>query len=120
MLAFMVVLRSGQRFTIRAAEMRLNYDRCLELLSPDTDLNSQRQVVAMFDANEVIAVVAREHLVSEETAAPPVRCGCGPARRHRTSIRFRFDLTFRNVYICIVSLGGVAIVGILWPTSTKA
>lgn len=73
MLAFMVVLRSGHRFTIKAAEMRLNYDRCLELLGDrdSADPNASRTVVAMFDANEVMAVVAREHLVSEEAAAPP-------------------------------------------------
>lgn len=68
MLAFMVVLRSGHRFTIRAAQMRLNYDRCLELLGPDTDPNAPSQVVAMFDSNEVVAVIARENLVSEEPA----------------------------------------------------
>ncbi len=70
MLAFIVTLRSGRRYTVRAQELRLNYDRCLELLATpapsDLDPSPGKQVVALFDSNEVIAVVAREHLVSEE------------------------------------------------------
>ncbi|AWM38400.1 hypothetical protein GobsT_34640 [Gemmata obscuriglobus] len=74
MLTFVVTLRGGRRYTIRAAEMRFGYDGALELLgfAPPTDAEPfpGKQAVALFSAGEVESVVAREFLVSEEPSEP--------------------------------------------------
>jgi hypothetical protein len=79
MLAFIVVLRSGHRYTVRAEELRSNENGIFELLAvPATAPDSTRgkQVVAVFDRNDVVSVVAREHLVASEEP------GEGGARPH--------------------------------------
>jgi hypothetical protein len=69
MLAFIVTLRSGHRYTIRASELRTQSD-CYELLAApephDADPQPARQVVAVFDRGDVLSVVAREHLIASE------------------------------------------------------
>ncbi|MBP3956238.1 hypothetical protein J8F10_13190 [Gemmata sp. G18] len=65
MLAFIVTLRSGRRYTIQAEELRSSSDSYIELLGPSTAV-ALPGVVALFDRADVVSVVAREHLVSEE------------------------------------------------------
>lgn len=74
MLTFVVTLRGGRRYTIRAAEMRFGYDGGLELIgappATDADPSPGKQTVALFSAGNVESVVAREFLVSEEPGDP--------------------------------------------------
>jgi hypothetical protein len=69
MLAYIVSLRNGRRYTIRAEEVRLNLDCFIELVSAGTP-DGAKQVVAVFDRNDVLSIISREHLVAEETAEP--------------------------------------------------
>lgn len=57
--AFIVTFRTGRRCTVQADEVRPGADGFLDLLA-------QSCVVATFDRAEVVSVVAREHLISEE------------------------------------------------------
>lgn len=74
MFAFIVLLRSGLRYTVRASEMRYGYDGSLELLAvPPAGEGAAapaKRVVALFASNEVLSVVAREFLISEERPEP--------------------------------------------------
>ncbi|VTR94887.1 unnamed protein product [Gemmata massiliana] len=65
MLAFIVTLRSGRRYTVQAEELRCTGCH-LELVVAEPPASPNPRVVGLFDQNEVVAVVAREHLVSEE------------------------------------------------------
>lgn len=67
MLAYMVTLHDGRRYTVRAAELRYGYDGGVELLA---DTPAGKQTVALFSANEVESVIAREFLISEEPGEP--------------------------------------------------
>jgi len=75
MLAFVVTLNCGRRYTIKAQEMRFSYDGCLELLAvpsaTDADPLPAKQVVALFSSHQVSSVVAKEFLISEEQVEAP-------------------------------------------------
>jgi hypothetical protein len=75
MLAFVVTLNCGRRYTVRAQEMRFSYDGCLELLAAppatDGDPSPAKQVVALFSSHQVNSVVAKEFLISEEQVEAP-------------------------------------------------
>jgi hypothetical protein len=75
MLAFVVTLNCGRRYTIKAQEMRFSYDGCLELLATppatDTDPYPAKQAVGLFSSHQVSSVVAKEFLVSEEQVEVP-------------------------------------------------
>jgi len=67
--AFIVTMRSGHRFTIRAEELRPNSDGYYELLAAlpnGDDPRATKQVVAVFDRGAVLSVVARECLIAVE------------------------------------------------------
>lgn len=68
MLAYIVTLDSGRRYTIRATEVRATREGTLELLadSPASGPSAGRQVVALFNRQDVVSVTATEFLVSEE------------------------------------------------------
>jgi hypothetical protein len=68
MLAYIVTLRNGRRYTIRADEVRANPDGVIELLT-STGAGG-KAVVAVFDRSDVLTVIAREHLVAEEPGEP--------------------------------------------------
>jgi len=69
MLGFIVTLRNGRRYTIRAESVRPTSDGVIELLaSPEPD--GEKVVVAVFDRCDVLSVISREHLVSEEPGEP--------------------------------------------------
>jgi hypothetical protein len=70
MLAYIVTLRNGRRYTVRATEVRANPDGGLELLASTADAGSEKVVVAVFDRCDVLTVIAREHLISEEPGEP--------------------------------------------------
>jgi len=74
MLAFIVTLRSGRKYTIRAHKMQFSFDGGLELLAvptpTDADPFPPMQVVALFTGGEVESVVAKEFLVAEEKCDP--------------------------------------------------
>lgn len=84
MLAFLVALRTGHRYTIRAEELRPNGDGYYELLAaPANDSNSAKQVIAVFDRDAVVSIVVREHLIASEEpgdggARPHVIAKCDP------------------------------------------
>jgi hypothetical protein len=85
-LAFIVTLRSGRRYTVRAEEPRFTPGGCLELwgFPPATEAEPYpaKRIIALFDAHEVVAVVAKEHLVTEERGeqiAPPLVVDRGDA-----------------------------------------
>jgi hypothetical protein len=73
-LAFQVTLRSGQRYTVGAEELRFTHGGYLELwgFPPATEVEPYpgKRVVALFPDREVVAVVAKEHLVAEERGEP--------------------------------------------------
>ena len=84
MLAFIVTLRCGRRYTVRAEELRYTDGGGLELwgFPPATEAEPYpaKRIIALFNAHEVIAVVAKEHLVAEERGepiAPPLVVGHG-------------------------------------------
>jgi hypothetical protein len=69
MFAFIVTLRSGHRYTIRAEELRVSGDGSVEFLAapaPADDAGLARKVIALFDRSDVLSIVAREHLVACE------------------------------------------------------
>ena len=63
MLVYVVALHAGRRYSIRADGVNLTQNGCLEL---HADTPAGRQVVALFDRSDVVSVVAKEFLVSEE------------------------------------------------------
>lgn len=70
MLAFIVHMRSGHRYTIRAEELRQNSDGLYEFIAAPPasadDATPAKQVVAVFDRSDVFSVVARECLIAAE------------------------------------------------------
>ena len=77
MSAYLVTLRSGKKYTIAADDVRSSNDGMLELLA------AGNRVVAVFDRGDVACVVARDHLLAEETGDPvPYSVG------HNTAIPF--------------------------------
>lgn len=73
MLTFVVTLRSGRRYTLKAEEVRCNAD-CLELWgyppSSEAAPYPGKQVVGLFAMHDVVAVVAKESLLAEEQVEP--------------------------------------------------
>jgi hypothetical protein len=68
---FVVTLRCGLKFVVKAERVVLLDRQFLALVTNrdgDADLNGEP--VAMFDRSQVAAVVARDHLVSEERCDP--------------------------------------------------
>jgi hypothetical protein len=69
-LAFIVTLRSGRRYTLKAEEIRFNNGGCIEFWafppSSEADPYPGKQIVGLFALHEVVAVVAKENLVAEE------------------------------------------------------
>jgi hypothetical protein len=66
---FVVTLRNGKRFTVRADRVKRESDYiALVVASPPAigDLDPFEGVVALFDRRQVAVVVVRDHLVSEE------------------------------------------------------
>ena len=63
MLLYTVTLHNGRRYTIRAHGVNLTQAGSLELTA-DTD--SGKHVVGLFERSDVISIVAKEFLVSEE------------------------------------------------------
>lgn len=84
MFSFLVTLRSGRKYTIRASKMQFSYDGGLELLASPPPTDSEpfpaMQVIAVFAGGEVESVVAKEFLISEEKCdpAPHVARGIDP------------------------------------------
>jgi hypothetical protein len=69
MLGFIVTLRNGRRYTVRAEEIRPSPEGVIELLA-SPGAGEARAVVAVFDRCDVLSVISREHLVSEEPGEP--------------------------------------------------
>lgn len=71
---FVVTLRNGLRVTVRADRVARPDGQYLALVlagSPSiADPNPDGDPVALFDNREVVSVVARENLVSEEKGEP--------------------------------------------------
>jgi hypothetical protein len=67
-LSYIITLRSGHRYTIRAEEVRLPaHGGPIEFLAlPATEGAQVKQAVALFDFGDVLSIVAREHLVACE------------------------------------------------------
>ena len=66
---FLVTLRNGKRFTVKADRVRgePDYLALVVALPPAIgDLDPFEGVVALFDRRQVAVVVVRDHLVSEE------------------------------------------------------
>ena len=70
MLAYIVTMRSGHRYTVRAEELRQSSDGLYEFIAAPPagadDPAAAKQVVALFDRSDVFSVVARECLISAE------------------------------------------------------
>ena len=58
MLAYIVTMRNGRRYTVKAEELRFNCEGTLELLATPTRTEGEpfpgRQVVALFSAHDVV------------------------------------------------------------------
>lgn len=68
---FVVTLRCGVRFVVKAGRVVLLDRQFLALVVDRPDSSDPNgDTVALFDRNQVAAVVAREHLVSEERCDP--------------------------------------------------
>jgi hypothetical protein len=65
---FIVILRSGVRFTVRARRIVPAHPHLALVLSdaPDGGASGPGDAVALFDQHEVLAILSRAHLVSEE------------------------------------------------------
>jgi hypothetical protein len=70
MLGYIVTLRNGRRYTVRAEEVCSTAEGLLELLAAPGDPATGKVVVAVFDRGDVLTVISREHLVSEEPGEP--------------------------------------------------
>jgi hypothetical protein len=71
---FTVTLRSGHRVTVQADRV-VRHDAqyialILERPPSISDPSPQGDPVALFDSSEVVSVVSREHLISEEKGDP--------------------------------------------------
>ena len=70
---FIVTLRSGRRYTVKAERLKRDADYLAFVVAPPTsigDLDPLEGAVALFDRREVAVVVARDHLVAEEKGEP--------------------------------------------------
>ena len=68
---FVVTLRCGLKFVVKAERVVLLDRQFLALVIPrEGDFDSNGETVALFDRNQVAAVVARDHLMSEEKCDP--------------------------------------------------
>jgi len=83
-LAFVVTLRCGRRYTVQAEELRFNFGAYLELwgfpLATDAEPFPGKRIVGVFQLKDVVAVVAKEHLLSEERGeqiSPPLVVNTG-------------------------------------------
>jgi len=76
---FVVTLRCGLKFVVRADRVVLLDRQFLALvvaLPADSDDEANGETVALFERAQVAAVVAKDHLVSEERCDPiPSRVG---------------------------------------------
>ena len=66
---FVVTLRNGKRFTVRADRVKRESDNLAMVVAPPPtigDLDPFEGVVALFDRRQVAVVIVRDHLVSEE------------------------------------------------------
>jgi hypothetical protein len=81
---FVVILRSGVRYTVKAQRIVSAHPYIALVLStaPYVGEPSADDAVALFDRDQVLAVLSREHLVSEEkgeSVAAPHVVGVGDA-----------------------------------------
>jgi hypothetical protein len=70
---FIVALRSGQRFTVKADRFRFEGGYlALSVAPPPSVANNDpfAGVVGLFEKKQVLLVVTREHLVAEEKGEP--------------------------------------------------
>lgn len=68
---FVVTLRSGHRVTVRAAHrVILTHDHQFVTFTDEVPTPDDPVPVALFNRDEVVSVVSRDHLVSEEKVAP--------------------------------------------------
>ena len=68
---FVVTLRCGLKFVVKAERVVLLDRQFLALVVPrDGESDANGEPVALFDRAQVAAVVARDHLVSEEKCDP--------------------------------------------------
>ena len=70
---FVVTLRCGVRFVVKASRVVLVDRQFLALVADRADANGDdatADTVALFDRSQVAAVVAKENLVSEERCDP--------------------------------------------------
>jgi hypothetical protein len=68
---FVVTLRCGLKFVVKAERVVLLDRQFLALVvNRDGDTDGNGETVALFDRAQVAAVVARDHLVSEERCDP--------------------------------------------------
>jgi hypothetical protein len=68
---FVVTLRCGLKFVVKAERVVLLDRQFLALVIPrEGEFDANGETVALFDRAQVAAVVARDHLVSEERCDP--------------------------------------------------
>ena len=69
---FVVILRSGVRYTVKADRVVTDAPYVFLMLSPAPAIGAPdfHDAVAVFDQREVLAVLSREHLVAEEQGEP--------------------------------------------------
>lgn len=70
---YLVVLRSGQRFTVRADRFRFESGYLTFTVNPPPSIANNDPfagVVGLFEKKQVVLVVTREHLVAEEKGEP--------------------------------------------------
>lgn len=70
---FVVTLRCGLKFVVKAERVVLLDRQFLALvIAREGDFDANGDTVALFERSQVAAVVARDHLVSEERCDPIV------------------------------------------------
>lgn len=67
---YIVTLRSGQRITVKAAHRVITSDHQFVVLTDQVPTPDHPDTVAMFDRREVVSIIARDYLVSEDKVAP--------------------------------------------------
>lgn len=70
---YIVTLRCGKRYTVKAERVRSHADYLALVVAPEPaigDLDPFDGVVALFEQRQVAVVVVRDHLISEEKCEP--------------------------------------------------
>ncbi|HSQ55599.1 MAG TPA: hypothetical protein VLM40_07620 [Gemmata sp.] len=70
---FVVTLRCGKRYTVKADRLRREDGHLMLVASQSSaigDLDPFHGVIALFDERQVAVVIARDHLIAEEEGSP--------------------------------------------------